>query len=275
MKETPLSSLISASPIVSLFIHLGLVFVFQMVAFEHVRSQDWFMPFNNSATEGTDEVACVENYAVYTVSSFQYIILAIVFSKGKPYRESIFTNYSLIISAFAMTCFSIYLAVHPDPYLASLFELVLPPNYTFRIYLLFYALANFVLSLFVELVIIDYIFFKKLRFKFHNVYKSKRKYLAIERDLNLDTKWPVLTSDFRSAASPLSSEPHCTAEIVIEKENKFDKNHVLNSLYDESKANYTRSCDNVLDQVAPMQRLNSKSMDNALMSLEMYSFENR
>lgn len=33
-----------------------------------------------------------ENTAVYVSSSYQYIILAIVFSKGKPYRKSIFTN---------------------------------------------------------------------------------------------------------------------------------------------------------------------------------------
>jgi len=57
--------------------------------------------------------------------------------------------------------------------------------------------------------------------------------LAVERDINLDTKWPILTSDFKSAASPLNPLPTCTAEIVVEKENKFDKNHVLNRLYDQ------------------------------------------
>lgn len=233
MKETPLSSLMSVSPIVSLFLHLGLLVAFQMAAFEHLRSEDWYVPFNRTEAHH-DEVACVENYAVYTVSSFQYIILAIVFSKGRPYRESIFSNYSLIVSALALTAFSVYLAVCPHPYLAGLFELVLPPGYAFRAYLLLYALANFALSLFVELVIVDYALFRRLRFRFHNVHKSKRRYLAIERDLSLDAGWPVLTSEFRSAASPLSPEPHCAAEIVVEKENKFDKNHVLNSLYDEA-----------------------------------------
>ena len=33
-----------------------------------------------------------ENTAIYLSSAYQYIILAIVFSKGKPYRESMFTN---------------------------------------------------------------------------------------------------------------------------------------------------------------------------------------
>lgn len=268
----------SVSPIVSLFLHLGLLVAFQMAAFEHLRSEDWYVPFNRTESQ-PDEVACVENYAVYTVSSFQYIILAIVFSKGRPYRESIFSNYSLIVSALALTGFSVYLAVHPDPYLTDLFELVLPPNYTFRACLLLYALANFALSLFIELVIIDYVLFRRLRFRFHDVYKSKRKYLAIERDLNLDAKWPVLTSEFRSAASPPSPEPHCTAEIVVEKENKFDKNHVLNSLYDKSSParTYGTTCSSPARTCSCdcVRHCREAPNDAAPMSLEMYGFENR
>ncbi|KAH3832638.1 hypothetical protein DPMN_105930 [Dreissena polymorpha] len=30
--------------------------------------------------------------AIYVSSTYQYIILAIIFSKGKPYRKSMFTN---------------------------------------------------------------------------------------------------------------------------------------------------------------------------------------
>jgi translation elongation factor EF-1alpha len=35
---------------------------------------------------------CYEVTALFTMSGFQYIIMAVVFAKGAPYRKSMFTN---------------------------------------------------------------------------------------------------------------------------------------------------------------------------------------
>lgn len=239
VKETPLSSLISLSPILSLALQMVVIIFFQTAAFEHLKQQDWYVPFDATAKENKDSVGCLENYVIFTVSSFQYIILAIVFSKGKPYRASIFTNWGLITTAIVLTTFSCYLALYPCSFLKEQFELILPDHFEFRVYLLAYAAINFVISLIIEELLIDRFVFKKLRFLCHNVDTSKRKYLAVERDLNRDTKWPALTSEFRSAASPLSATTihnNCTAEIVVETEHKFAKNHVLNGLFESAAA---------------------------------------
>ncbi|XP_066144609.1 polyamine-transporting ATPase 13A3-like [Euwallacea fornicatus] len=228
-KHTPMSSLISLSPILSLIMHMLLVTIFQVAALEHLRMEPWYEPFNSTDVE---KVACYENFAIFTVSSFQYIILAIVFSKGYPYRKSMFTNYGFIISCFAVTGISVYLALYPSQFFKNWFDLEVPESLDFRLYMLGYAAANFVLSIVVEQFFIERLLFRHLRFKFHNVNKSKKRYMAIERELNRDSRWPVLTSDFKSAASPLTSAPECHAEIVVERQNKFDKNHVLNKLFD-------------------------------------------
>ena len=52
-----------------------------------------FVPYED--VEGEDYEAgydCYENSAVFIISMYQYIILAVVFAKGKPYRKSMFTN---------------------------------------------------------------------------------------------------------------------------------------------------------------------------------------
>lgn len=230
VKQTPLNSLISLSPVLSLLLQLMLLIFFQVLSFEHVKTESWYVPFNYTSKSEKDEVGCVENYAVFTVSSFQYIILAIVFSKGPPYRQSIFSNYGFILSALAMTAFSIYMTIDPLTFLTERFELVMPETYEFRYILLAYAFANFVASIILEHVVIELLVFKKLRYKYHNVDKSKKKFLAIERDLSKDSKWPVLSSNVPSAASPLTPLPSCMAHIVIENEKLFDKNHVLHTL---------------------------------------------
>ena len=85
-------------------------------------------------TEDEDPVASLENFAIFAVSQFQYIILVIVFSKGAPYRESIFKNRPLLVSwdvFFFLKCncnfesliqvdmvilgaFSLFLTLNPD-----------------------------------------------------------------------------------------------------------------------------------------------------------------
>ncbi len=59
-------------------------------------------------------MASWENYAVFTVSAFQYIILAYAFSKSRPYRKFVFSNYWFVGSLLVLTAFTVYLVIIPD-----------------------------------------------------------------------------------------------------------------------------------------------------------------
>lgn len=48
-----------------------------------------FEPFEENPD---DDYQSYENTAVFSISAYQYIILAIAFSKGYPYRKNMFTN---------------------------------------------------------------------------------------------------------------------------------------------------------------------------------------
>lgn len=122
-----------------------------------------FVPFNVTASE--ESVSCYENYAVFTVSSLQYVILALVFSKGAPYRKSLTSNWSLQLSVFTITLFTLYIILYPSAFIMDQFELTVPPVMDFRIVVVILSFINFVLAAFHEYFICDYLIFKKLRAK--------------------------------------------------------------------------------------------------------------
>ncbi len=84
-----------------LFSFLGqtlIILVIQVSTFYYVKTQPWFEAYEDSDNKDEKNFACYENTAVFTVSMFQYITEAIIFSKGAPYRRSIFSNCKNLFS---------------------------------------------------------------------------------------------------------------------------------------------------------------------------------
>lgn len=101
-----------------------------------------------------------------------------------------------------MSGFSIYLVIGPSEWLVDWFELEVPRDVYFRYTLLAYGLANFLVSMLVEYFVIDYLVFRKLRTKMHNVDKSHRKFLLYERDMSSNSEWPLLSREPLPEAAP-------------------------------------------------------------------------
>uniref|UniRef100_A0A182NV43 Cation-transporting ATPase n=1 Tax=Anopheles dirus TaxID=7168 RepID=A0A182NV43_9DIPT len=197
VKQTPSNSLISLAPLLSLALHMMVAIGIQLAGWYHVQAQPWFVPFNYTSDRELNDHGCFENYTIFAISCYQYLILAIVFSKGAPYRKSIFSNYGFIISIVVNTAIAVMLTVYPPTWIADQFELVMPPDgeFRFRLYLVAYGLINFLLSLFIEKVLVDEIAFKRLRYRWHNVAKSRRKYLLVQQQFQRDIHSP---SDFKT-----------------------------------------------------------------------------
>lgn len=234
VKTPPLTSLISTSPILSLAMQIFIVSIFQYISFWHLQQQTWYTPFNASlSAEDAESDACWENYTIFSISSMQYIILAVVFSKGKPYRKHLWTNWGLLASFILMTMFSVYMTLSPFEWLRSQFELKLPED-NFGYILVIYGFSNFVLSMIVEYFLIEYLVFGKLRYRWHDVNKSKKRYLAIERDMSRDHKWPPLSQEPLPEAAPDILIRQNLTEIKIE--NITETNHPTNDFINSNAA---------------------------------------
>ena len=88
-RKPPPSSLIGLTPLSSIVLQIALVLIMQVLAIVIVQLQSWYQPH---VTEDQGDLASHDNYALFASSVFQYITLAVVFSKGKPYRQPLYTN---------------------------------------------------------------------------------------------------------------------------------------------------------------------------------------
>lgn len=249
VKQTPLNSLISVSPIASLVLHLGLAISFQLMGWFYLRQQDWFTPF-----EYNDDLefnhACYENYTIFIISCFQYIILAVVFSKGAPYRKTIFTNIGFICSLAVNALVTVALAVFQWERFEVWFELKYPPDPQFRITMVGFGLANFLLSMFIEYFVVENLLFRRLRYRFHNVEKSRRKFLSIENQLRQMPSWPPISPMFgnepNGGGDGLASTPTSPVATVTNSEEDHQSPKSFTEICVEADFMTLDNCNSVL-----------------------------
>ncbi|XP_022217450.2 probable cation-transporting ATPase 13A3 isoform X1 [Drosophila obscura] len=191
VKQVPLSSLISPTPLASLLLHLVVVTVFQVVGWFQLQQQPWFQPFKSS---DENHLGCYENYTMFSISSFQYIILAFVYSKGAPYRKPLWSNWPLCLTFIVNCVIIVYLVVYPSEWVANFFQLVVPPVMSFRYVMLIYGAAAFVIHVFVESFLVEYLVFKKYQVRRDQSWTtSKQQHMRLEYNITTNDNWPPIT----------------------------------------------------------------------------------
>jgi cation-transporting ATPase 13A3/4/5 len=175
-----------------------------------------------------ENLKCYENFVLFSVSAFQYIIMAIIFSKGRPYRKSVVTNPGLITSLIVLTLLTLYIVLWPCKGLISILELAVPPKFTFRLTLVGIAVANFILAVFIEYFVVNLISSLHIRnlqcggsSKKRPKFDTKKTYLQVEYDLNRRTDWPPVSSYSASSPTKAAEMEKCSSvnEIMPRKLN--------------------------------------------------------
>ena len=107
----------------------------------------WYKKLEPVSDDESEVILCWETTVIFILSSFQYLILATVFSKGRPFRKPFYTNIPFLVAVIGLTIFNIVLAIYPGKDLANFFELMFDPAkenswFYFRLVLLGLAIAN-------------------------------------------------------------------------------------------------------------------------------------
>uniref|UniRef100_A0A7N8Y9K0 Polyamine-transporting ATPase 13A3 n=1 Tax=Mastacembelus armatus TaxID=205130 RepID=A0A7N8Y9K0_9TELE len=146
----PPCSLISAPLLFSVLTQILTCMVFQVLAFLLVQQQSWYETWtpqsdacnvsrpnlshslNVTTPHDPKNIRNYENTTIFYISCFQYLAVAIVFSKGKPFRQPSYKNWLFMLSCIGLYIFLFLILLHPFPVIDSFLQIVCVP-YEWRI----------------------------------------------------------------------------------------------------------------------------------------------
>ncbi|KAM9428179.1 polyamine-transporting ATPase 13A3-like isoform 1-T1 [Salvelinus alpinus] len=173
----PPSSLISGPLLFSVLTQILTCLAFQVLAFVWVRGQSWYekwTPLSDACnvssanlTHGPNitlhvdhkNIKNYENTTLFYVSSFQYLAVAIIFSKGKPFRQPSYKNWPFMLSCMALYIFLFMIMLYPVPAIDNFLEIVCVPH-EWRITVVIIVLVNVAVSFLLETLVLDIILWK-------------------------------------------------------------------------------------------------------------------
>ncbi|XP_052278090.1 polyamine-transporting ATPase 13A3-like isoform X1 [Dreissena polymorpha] len=192
----PLVKLTSVAPVLSLILHIIIMLAVQVFFLFYIKQASWFVAF---VIDPEDEYNYIsyENMAIYVSSTYQYIILAIIFSKGKPYRKSMFTNYAFLVNLIIVFGVTAWLNIYPTDAVAEFFELQMPPDVPYRFIFLGVGFINLLLCLLLETFVLDSHFMTvTVQNKLERILPGARpRYEEVESLLQANSTWPPVTSE--------------------------------------------------------------------------------
>ncbi|XP_034446104.1 cation-transporting ATPase 13A2 isoform X1 [Hippoglossus hippoglossus] len=185
----PPANLMAMPVLGSLFIHSCMIILGQLAALFITTTQDWYIPLN-STVFGIDNLPNMEDTSVFALSGFQYIIMAVVVTKGYPHKKPLY--YNVIFLCLLITLFSVmtWLVLHPGPWVGHLLSLYDISDMNYKMLIVAVAALNFLVCFVVE-VLIDLGLLNCLRL-LRGWRPSKKHYKRLHILLSNSPSWPPL-----------------------------------------------------------------------------------
>ncbi|XP_033006828.1 probable cation-transporting ATPase 13A5 [Lacerta agilis] len=204
----PPGRLLSPPLLLSIILNVLFTLTAQVFAFLYVKQQPWYSvlrshrgcptedhpvsdPGNGTASNATapeHSILSYETTTLWPLVTVNCIIAAFVFSKGKPFRKPIYTNYifsGLLCVQLGLSLFLFFADLDP---IYIRMELLCTPT-IWRVYVLLMLLVAFSVSFFVEDGILQNRWLW-LRIKALFRFRSSSQYRKLQRQLEGDSKWP-------------------------------------------------------------------------------------
>ncbi|XP_054441113.1 probable cation-transporting ATPase 13A4 [Pteronotus mesoamericanus] len=206
----PAGRLISPPLLLSVIFNILLSLAMHIVGFLLVQRQPWYkMEIHSDYTVQNESISKLttsptapskvgsdgafpsfENTTIWFLGTINCIIVALIFSKGKPFRQPTYKNYIFVLVLIIQLAVCLFILFADVPDLYRRLDLLCTPV-LWRVYIVIMLSCNFIVSLIVEEVIIEnralWIIIKRCF-----GYRSKSQYRIWHRALANDPSWPPL-----------------------------------------------------------------------------------
>ncbi|XP_030042006.1 polyamine-transporting ATPase 13A2 isoform X2 [Microcaecilia unicolor] len=187
--QRPQGTLISITVLGSLLLQTLLLIVIQVLAYFITLSQTWFISLNNTVIAPLN-LPNYENTVIFSVSGYQYLILAVVLSKGYPFRKPLYTNVLFLLVLIIFFTLMIWLTLYPLWFMRYLLILKEINDMNFKLMLLGFAVLNFFTAFLLETAL-DHGVLNCLRY-LRGKKESKKLYKRLVKELSVEPSWPPL-----------------------------------------------------------------------------------
>ncbi|XP_058574913.1 polyamine-transporting ATPase 13A2 isoform X3 [Neofelis nebulosa] len=184
-RARPPGALLSAPVLSSLLLQVALVAGVQLGGYFLTVAQPWFVPLNKTVP-APDNLPNYENTVVFSLSSFQYLILAAAVSKGAPFRRPLYTNVPFLMALALLGSVLVGLLLVPG-LLQGPLGLRNIADTCFKLLLLGLVACNFVGAFMLESVLDQCLPACLRRLRPKKV--SKKRFKQLEREL-AEQPWP-------------------------------------------------------------------------------------
>uniref|UniRef100_A0A8C5LHX0 Cation-transporting ATPase n=1 Tax=Jaculus jaculus TaxID=51337 RepID=A0A8C5LHX0_JACJA len=206
----PVGRLISPPQLLSVIFNILLSLAMHIVGFVLVRKQPWYsMDLHSACTMKNDSLlklttspnvpektgsngafTSFENTTIWFLGTINCIIVALIFSKGKPFRQPTYTNYMFVLVLVLQLGMCLFILFADIPELYRRLNLLCTPV-LWRVYIVIMLISNLIVSLIVEEAIIENrALWMAVKRCF--AYESKSQYRIWQRNLANDSSWPPL-----------------------------------------------------------------------------------
>ncbi|CAN7980624.1 unnamed protein product [Ixodes pacificus] len=190
VKKVPARSLSNFLSIFSILSFIVIQTSFHLLAYFFCIQQPWYEPFVFDRSKVHIPPPTHVATAVLSVNCMSYVIAAVVFSPGPPFRKSIISNKLYLLVVIMEFLIVSYVTLYPADFIRRYINFKEAPKFEFHAFLFVLSLLNFVISYLWEVFFVQHFLFKRVQPWLRSLRGPIHLYEKIEKDLSHNSKWP-------------------------------------------------------------------------------------